>query len=940
MKRIPLIILVCTFVALAQNVNGQVTTGSNTPGPGVQYLGWNNSGTQKDLDITNNWQLRDINFTTNDGTTTAIRVKLQNDGNLGIGTTTPGQLLDVDGNINVSLDQWYGIDGNRILANEGTNNIFVGVGAGTANTTGSNNFFGGRDAGNSNNDGSNNTFLGTDAGASNDSADNNVFVGFRAGQQNTSGESNTYVGSESGALNDSVMNNVFVGFRSGALNTGSNNTFLGTDAGRVNEGNNTIAIGFRAAENSTGNEAIYIGGFAGDDATGRRNVVVGYAGGGDLTTGADNVFMGYLSGTKITTGESNTFVGHESGRSATTADANSFFGYRAGTNTTGASNTFIGFRAGLENITGESNTIVGHCAGEYIDGGVNNTFVGKLAGNDFNGTNSNGNTIVGLGAFGFTGACTEGSDLTLLGINTYACNGGTSVSNASAFGARAMVEADNSLVLGGITGINGGTSTNVGVGTTTPDNRLEVVKGTAGQSGLRLTSLAGSTAGSANGEVLSIDSNGDVILVEDGGAGFGNLCSATPEPLTGNYQLDFNDYNLYFTGSSTYSGTGVNTNGIGIGVACGGDVFGKLYIVQDQASFNNGSQNQALGATFNVTNTTAGDGVSIVGLSRAVRSNKNIGGDFYSGNAATINVGVEAKSRGTDGPSDINYGGLFFAEDADENIGVYGEASNGDTTGVGDWAGYFNGNVAATGVYYSLSDQTLKKDIVPLTSASEKLSQLNPVRYNFRTEQYPTINLSPRNQLGLLAQEVEQVVPQAVGNVAHPAQYDEEGNQISERIDLKGVNYTQLIPLLIAGFNEQQTQNAELNNRLQQLELQVQQLQDCIDQSRLCAEPQQRLSGEDEQSVVLENQSAIILDQNVPNPFAEQTRISFSIPEEVVNAEMIFFDMNGVIINQVQLVDRGNGSITVYGENLSSGVYSYSLIADGEVISTKSMVKN
>jgi len=63
------------------------------------------------------------------------------------------------------------------------------------------------------------------------------------------------------------------------------------------------------------------------------------------------------------------------------------------------------------------------------------------------------------------------------------------------------------------------------------------------------------------------------------------------------------------------------------------------------------------------------------------------------------------------------------------------------------------------------------------------------------------------------------------------------------------------------------------------------------------------------------------------------------IPEEISKAELIFYDMRGRIINQVQINERGQSKMTVYGENLQNGVYTYSLIADGELISTKRMVK-
>ena len=58
-----------------------------------------------------------------------------------------------------------------------------------------------------------------------------------------------------------------------------------------------------------------------------------------------------------------------------------------------------------------------------------------------------------------------------------------------------------------------------------------------------------------------------------------------------------------------------------------------------------------------------------------------------------------------------------------------------------------------------------------------------------------------------------------------------------------------------------------------------------------------------------------------------------------MNAQLLFYDMNGRIIKQVEINERGNGKLTVYGENLQKGIYTYSLIADGKLIATKKMVK-
>ncbi|MBV6406117.1 MAG: hypothetical protein GFGODING_02902 [Flavobacteriales bacterium] len=66
--------------------------------------------------------------------------------------------------------------------------------------------------------------------------------------------------------------------------------------------------------------------------------------------------------------------------------------------------------------------------------------------------------------------------------------------------------------------------------------------------------------------------------------------------------------------------------------------------------------------------------------------------------------------------------------------------------------------------------------------------------------------LAPDPQIGLLAQEVQQVIPEAVATAVYPAQYDTLGNQVSAAFPVMGVDYVKLIPLLIGAIHEQQAQ--------------------------------------------------------------------------------------------------------------------------------------
>jgi hypothetical protein len=82
------------------------------------------------------------------------------------------------------------------------------------------------------------------------------------------------------------------------------------------------------------------------------------------------------------------------------------------------------------------------------------------------------------------------------------------------------------------------------------------------------------------------------------------------------------------------------------------------------------------------------------------------------------------------------------------------------------------------------------------------------------------------------------------------------------------------------------------------------------------------------------------LDQNVPNPFSEQTVINFSIPASVQKAQILFYNGEGKLIQSVNVAERGLGSLTVFGSDLSSGIYTYTLVADGQIVATKKMIRD
>ena len=81
------------------------------------------------------------------------------------------------------------------------------------------------------------------------------------------------------------------------------------------------------------------------------------------------------------------------------------------------------------------------------------------------------------------------------------------------------------------------------------------------------------------------------------------------------------------------------------------------------------------------------------------------------------------------------------------------------------------------------------------------------------------------------------------------------------------------------------------------------------------------------------------LNQNVPNPFNPSTIISYSLKANS-NVSIKIYNILGrevsTLVNERQ--NAGSYSISFNGSNLSSGVYFYSLIADGNFVGTKRML--
>lgn len=211
-----------------------------------------------------------------------------------------------------------------------------------------------------------NYFIGHESGLLNDGGNYNVYLGFKSGRNNITGNYNIALGYQAG-LNNTSSYNTITGFEAGFNNDGSSNTMYGYQCGyNNNNGQFNVLMGYQCGFNNN---------------NGGSNVYIGHQSGFSNISGGNNVFVGKSSGYNNLTGWSNNFIGSFAGFNCYDGTNNIFIGNEAGYNSNSSGNIYIGRNSGHENINGHSNTFIGHMSGANDTVGTNNTFLGSYSGN-------------------------------------------------------------------------------------------------------------------------------------------------------------------------------------------------------------------------------------------------------------------------------------------------------------------------------------------------------------------------------------------------------------------------------------------------------------------------------------------------------------------------------------------------------------------------------
>ena len=688
--------------------------------------------------------------------------------NTAIGTNT--MRLSTTGYANVALGA-----GALEYNTTGYENTAVGASALASNTTGIENTANGRQALFSNTTGFYNTANGQGALYSNTTGNLNTANGYYALVSNTTGSNNTALGPSAGRYINAgtnltgVNSGVFLGSDTRALAVGDTNTIvIGSDARGL--GSNTAVLGNSSITATRLQGRVGIGANP-TTAAGDAQLQV-------TAAAADNrglVIAGAASQT------ANLFEARNNAgtvlASISSAGAGSFVGLTStGTNTlTGATNI---------NTTGSAATTLGSATSATSIGG----------------------TLGVTGTSSFTGAATFATDITVNSLRVG--RGAAGDANSTALGVSALGNAattglyNTAIGRGVLHSVTTGNS-NVGVGVwsmnilTTGDTNT-----TIGTNTMRLsTAASANTAIGAGALEYNQTGNYNVALGYRAGlneTGSRKLYISSSE----SYNLivgDFDDGRLLINalgGTSFTTPTGPSAAALQVNVVANADVgllvnggFGQSGNLIE-AKVNGGSNLFSVSAT--------GD-TSIAGT-LAVTGTSTLSGRVGIG-AAPTTAAADAMLQVT-ATTDAARGLVIRANSATQTGNLFeAQTSGGAAVATINAAG----NMTVTSLTQT-SDARFKTNVQAITDALAIVRRLQGVSYDWNRAAYPERGFSSRPQIGVIAQQVEQVLPELVDT-------DAQG--------YKSVNYIGLVPVLIEGMKQQADRMDVQDERLAKTEKQL-----------------------------------------------------------------------------------------------------------------------
>ncbi len=297
---------------------------------------------------------------------------------------------------------------------------------------------------------------------------------------------------------------------------------------------------------------------------------------------------------------------------------------------------------------------------------------------------------------------------------------------------------------------------------------------------------------------IALGSENTVIGAGSFSSGFSNTCNGTYSTAFGGLNTAFGDRS-FVIGNGCYA-EGMNSVAMGEGArALGQNSFAVGF--QDTAkvlgSVAMGYKTSAKGyystASGYITSVGAYAGF-VIGRYNAANGGSATGWSaadplFIAGNGSSAALKNDALVLYKNGNMKLD-GNLYPNDDNAHSLGLSGNR----------WTLVYSVNGTV-----STSDIRHKKDIVDLKYGLNEILKLKPVTFRWKSGEDNRLNL------GLIAQDVEKVLPEVV----------DTGNDPDKTL---GLNYTAIVPVLIKSIQEQQAEIENLKTKNAELEKQIKQI--------------------------------------------------------------------------------------------------------------------
>ncbi|MBK9731321.1 MAG: tail fiber domain-containing protein [Chitinophagaceae bacterium] len=250
------------------------------------------------------------------------------------------------------------------------------------------------------------------------------------------------------------------------------------------------------------------------------------------------------------------------------------------------------------------------------------------------------------------------------------------------------------------------------------------------------------------------------------------------------------------------------------------------------------------------------------------------------------------------------------------------------------------GNAAVTviegNVIYTVSDGRFKTNITEDVKGLDFINKLRPVQYNFEAKEFDEFlsRNSPQQTKDLLSKmdysnaqkaRYDGFIAQEVEAAAKEVGYQFNGVHVPENEnDNYSLAYSEFVVPLVKSVQELSKQNDDLKTQLATMQTQI----DALINGTKSPIDLKSTTG---------SVSKPILNQIAPNPFSQSAIISFALPADVKDAELLITDLSGKILKSYSLI-AGATQQVINGNELSAGTYLYSVSIKGKVIDSKQMV--